>query len=402
MSKHLGLIRKILTTQSDMIGHMRQRRRTSTLAVILAAALGATAALSACTSADDNAAAPADLRVHAVSDPVTEVTHEPLCPSGVPYLGRPSPLEPYWGLVMYVHGSRYEQQRAAEARAAEIENLIAACMAEQGWEYVPFPEGHLQFLPWAFDPNAEDIDWLPDDRDWVATYGFGTQHPFVFQLDTDPRGRPIEPNPNAEFLGTLSPAEREAWNRDMYGEWADIGDAPLDEYGEPTYEWVRASRLSLGCRAWAFQEAPDAPLTPQRLGEFQSLFDAYDDSRRAVWNSPEINELHLLWVECMADAGFPGFTRFFDAHQTAWTAMSDFRMSWDWDSYPEGVGPDDPLALELRDAEIELALASHDCNAQINLREIQERAHYHNRLQFRDDNHAALRALRLTIEQMTL
>jgi len=95
-----------------------------------------------------------------------------------------------------------------DQRFARVEELLAQCMKDVGFEYAPQPERHALILP-----AVES--WRPQDRDWVAQYGFGVLSGLV-----RPHGSEYEAyfsEQTLEYLNQLSESENQAWYRAYYG-----------------------------------------------------------------------------------------------------------------------------------------------------------------------------------------
>lgn len=279
------------------------------------AALGVGVALAACTAAEP-AAAPD-------TDPATG--------------HRAMPLDEYlpaiWGLGI----SQEERLLDFEERLRREGQLTAECMAEQGFEFV------------AMDPREITRGLVggerwPDDREWVAEWGFG----LVREPRPDLPPEALEParNPNHDRVAGYSAAQREAW----FG--ALLGDAP--SYAD----WERE-----GCTGWARHQA-EQELNPLARPEFTRLAEAIEDFR-ARWYTEaatvHLADLHHDWAACMTLAGHPGLRTQGDAREEIWTRLTsieDAGFQGDRDTHP-------PL-VELFEDEVALALADLDCRVDVN------------------------------------
>jgi hypothetical protein len=182
-----------------------------------------------------------------------------------------TPLAHYWG---YGELSEAEVVEWWLVEQREIEDLVAPCMAEQGFEYIP----------WVYPPRLSvgtAPDLTPDE--YRAKFGYG--------ISTDPVGptgvaRAAEPiNPNRIISEAMSPAEFQAYQWALHGDSSTISeDTPLQDRG---------------CGGKAEQTV--------RGVEF-ALYDELGDERRAlrerIENNPRVVQATLEWSRCMTQAGF--------------------------------------------------------------------------------------------------
>ena len=76
-----------------------------------------------------------------------------------------SPLNKYMSAMWGGDLSEKEQQARFDKENKQREELIAECMAEEGFEYIPVVQnGGMVF---------SGDEWDPEDREWVAQYGYG-------------------------------------------------------------------------------------------------------------------------------------------------------------------------------------------------------------------------------------
>ena len=238
-----------------------------------------------------------------------------------------SPLERIAEELFGIGASPEDQEAYLAERHLRTEELIAACMREQGFDYTP---AVLQVvLP---DP----ADSRPDDREWVAQYGYGlTEAPG----DGAP---PTGGDPVAEHLETLSPAERAAYEEALWGRTLSGGAEPS------TWELD-------GCAGDAQREIEQSSVfglwEAEEVASLLEAIAAFEDTLRS---EPRIREIESAWAACMGDAGFPGLEAQADAQQQVAAELERLRS--------EGAAAA-PLR-ELGDREVRIALADLDCRAQ--------------------------------------
>ncbi len=172
-----------------------------------------------------------------------------------------------------------------------VEEYLAACMAEQGFEYRPTAAPPRYTLP---DPLTPE---------YAAEFGYGDSTeaygpdvpPMRFSLDLG--------DPAAEFNQSyaygLAPEGFEQYMEAMHGRdplpGEDFRDIPADE---------------AGCRSGAYADVwPESQLPVQ----FRPLEEALREELWWVDEDPRVVATHPAWADCMADAGYPGLIDVMDA-----------------------------------------------------------------------------------------
>lgn len=227
----------------------------------------------------------------------------------------------------------------AAAAAVRQEELVAACMAEQGFEYVPDTSGY-QFV------DAAEIDPPPGSRDFAEQFGYG----FAAAPD-EMRATSSGAGPNEAVIAAMSPEEYGAYSRALWGD--DVvdassgGDVELGGCTREARDQVWGDRETDHVRAALEDEIAriDAEVAP---------------------TDPLVMAATAEWSECMADAGHPGYAAPPDAEQAAWDAWIAFNDGIAADPTlglvdPDGGGPVGERALAAHEAS--LATADWDCRA---------------------------------------
>lgn len=289
-----------------------------------------------------------------------------------------TPLTPYMNAVYGGDLSEEEQQATFDEQNSKREELTAACMTDEGFEYIP----NTASSSIAFSSGDE---WKPDDREWVSQYGYG-------MVNYPGRDEPVDPeqqteDPNADYVASLSESEQVAFYEALYGPGPSEED--LAEDGSYEYDWTQA-----GCSGMAQNEVQDAD--PLATEEFAALSESINDFYNTSQDGPEFTELNAAWAACMDEAGQPGFTAQIDAQQSIndeYNAM--------WENVTEGPGPtpDSPEMVELADQEIELALVDLDCREKVDFADKRDAAQFAAEEKFVADHKAELDALKAAAEQ---
>lgn len=294
-----------------------------------------------------------------------------------------SPLDEYLAAA-YDSGLTLEEQEKKEAELwAKFGEVVAQCMRDEGFEY---------YLEEPEIPTADvEIDWRPNDRDWVKKYGYGV-------VDSpDVEGDAVEtsePDPNFTYRDSLPESAQTAYDLALSGP-----DNPVDENGEPIldYDWQQA-----GCNGFADHEVYGA-------GEpdpYADLLVRIDEMKRG-WETgrPEMAELNAEWSACMSEADEPGFGIPFDARLSISDAVPDGKSD-------SGEAPteEETAAAEsawmnsqereaLLEREIELALTDLDCREKTEYADKSKELQYAAERKFIEDNKAELDAFKLAAEQ---
>jgi hypothetical protein len=235
----------------------------------------------------------------------------------------------------------------------DIEEVVASCMAEQGFEYVP------DVLSWTAEGSAagpelvdlsgggEGSDLPPDEFARRFGYGFSTSPPGADTGDEDP---------NADLVSAMGVAERVAYHRALMGD-----EQTLDDQGYPAgSEFVTTDD---SCSGRAYSAAPsDAEVDARerrvaRVQEaYRSLVDRISDLRTRELEEPRVLAADRAYSGCLAAEGFPGMTGL-EAPRTRALELARDLLGQDLDRTDV-----DPAALEeLRSTEIRLAVAELTC-----------------------------------------
>lgn len=183
------------------------------------------------------------------------------------------------------------QWRDEEARRQE---LIRACMAEEGFDYTPVkqPEGNFQ-------------TWTPEDEEeMVRTQGFGitTWYGNEDQFEGD-----FEEwvDPNQEMIDAMSETEREAYYEALWGSEEEQMEGATTEVDPETgeeYQVFEGDFFGAGCEGEASEEIYGDQSGGQDLWE--ELGPEMEAMYERVQADPRIVELDEEWSKCMADAGY--------------------------------------------------------------------------------------------------
>ncbi len=174
-------------------------------------------------------------------------------------------------------------QAQAEQEQRKIEELVAACMANEGFEYIPV------------DHSMGGFEFAFDEEEFVREQGFGITTWYgneeqFFQRDEE------FVDPNQDIVEAMSDSERDAYYEALHGP-PDQGEPQIDpETGEEYYEW---EGFGEGC----FGRAEE-----QVYGVQQEMWTELGPLMEEMWEriqaDPRVLEANADWSACMADRGF--------------------------------------------------------------------------------------------------
>ena len=258
-----------------------------------------------------------------------------------------------------------EQQARLEAE----EEIVAACMRDQGFTYTP--------VDWSY--FAEEGPYTPaperavteEDLAFAAEFGYGVST----QSELAPAAGSQPQNPNDAYVAAMSPQEAEAYYDAIYG--PGQGQAYID--GLEPYDWTK-----YGCMGLAGHESGRDVLVAFDDTPFEQVRADIDALWVTIDQDPRIMAANQEWAQCMESAGYPGFdtaasaqTSFFDEEMrildaTHGAAQYDLSTD-DYLTSPEYLAAEQ-AAAEMRAALVEretaTAVADVQCQADVDYRRI--------------------------------
>lgn len=217
----------------------------------------------------------------------------------------------------------YGSDNAEEAQAqyqdeeARRQELIRACMAEEGFDYTPVlpPEESFQ----VFGPENEE--------ERVKTQGFGittwygNEEMFGGDIDWE--------DPNQEMVEAMSESEQQAFYEALYGTEEEQMEGATTEVDPETGEEITMMEgFGVGCEGEASEEIwGDQSQTQDLWQELEPEMTAMYERIEADQRVADLNE---GWSACMADAGHEYESR----NRMYETVFEDFQRRFD-----EIVGP---------------------------------------------------------------
>lgn len=230
---------------------------------------------------------------------------------------------------------------APTSDVARMEQLVAECMADAGFTYVP--------TTGAATAGALDS---PSGR----TDGYG--------ITSGAWPGPPDADPNAAAVAALAPTEQQVYWTTLEGDAVQVVEEVGGD-GAWQYDWQRA-----GCRGRAQHQVYG---DPAQLDDAAALQAELAEARLAAAADARVAELDAAWAACMTTAGHPGLA-------TADAAEAGVREAWDalwaqtWADLPADPSASDvaaaeaaaaPAVAELAAAEVALAAADRACRDQV-------------------------------------
>ncbi|MEJ5914295.1 hypothetical protein [Pseudokineococcus sp. 1T1Z-3] len=239
-----------------------------------------------------------------------------------------------------------------EAQQREVEELTAACMQEQGFDYVPMDVSG-SYTEVVVPDGEEEIDW--DSEEYAATEGYG-----ISTWDDEESSPEVEEgqeweDPNQAYLDSMSESEQEAFYEALHGPAVEYDEEDPD--AEMDWDWTTA-----GCSGEAQHEVDGGVGDPFSDPAFASLEEEMDALWESMTTNADVLALDAEWSECMADAGFPGYSSQTDPQEEIDEEMQALYETTseetDWQV--------DPAALEeLQEREIDTAVADFRCAEEV-------------------------------------
>ncbi|MFT3944932.1 MAG: hypothetical protein QM705_14070 [Ancrocorticia sp.] len=305
--------------------------------------------------------------------------------SGSEDKGKDSSEENYGPLGDYLMAMDMGQELTQEdydQQDIKREELIAECMAKEGFEYKPDTNNGGTVV------NSDDYDgpeW--GSLEFAQQYGYG----FFNSPWQENAGEPQEyVDPNQDYIDGLSESEQQAYYETLHGpqpteeEMKAMEENP--EEGGYEYDWSKA-----GCYGAAQHEVDtETGGNPWEDPEFKDLFDAMNAFYMEAELDPEIQALDKEWASCMADAGYPDVTSKNRAFEVMMDEQNELYSGGEDGEYVE---PDQKKLDEVKKKEIDMAVADWKCGDAMDYQDKYEKIDFRNQQKFLDDHKDQLDAL---------
>ena len=277
------------------------------------------------------------------------------------------PLEEYFSAM-----TEGLEDQDYEAMSAQAEEITAACMREQGFDYTPQDTSQ-------YSEAVETVDEGPawDSLEFAKENGYGmTVPPEV--VEEAPEEEYVDAN--ADYVASMSESEQQAYYEALYGVPPEFDES--DPEAAPEYDWTTA-----GCSGRAQHEVFEEG-QPFDDPQFASLQEEMSALYEQAASDSKIAELNAEWPSCMADAGFDGFA----SPEEAQTSISN-QLNAIYEDSGETGEPDQGAMDELREVEIDTAVADRTCQEDLGYTEAVQEVQFAREQHFIDSHQAELDAM---------
>jgi len=278
------------------------------------------------------------------------------------------PLEEYFSAMTEDMGNQ-----DFEAMSAEVEEITATCMREEGFDYTPQDTS-------SYSEVVEEAEDGPayDSIEYARENGYGMTTPAAEAVDEAPAEEFVDAN--ADYVASMSESEQQAYYEALYGVQPEV-DAS-DPEAEYEYDWQTA-----GCSGRASHEVYEEG-QPFSDPEFASLQEEMNDLYEDMASDPKIAELNSTWAACMADAGYEGMTSVDEASM----GISE-ELNAIYENGGEMGEPDEAAMAELHEKEIDTAVADRTCQDEVGYTKALQEVQFSLEQDFIDAHEAELEAM---------
>lgn len=209
------------------------------------------------------------------------------------------------------------------------QEVIAACMSKDGWEYIPVKY-----------PDMGSSGEYSDEDEVARIKREGLGMTYYLLNDTSGDVATDDPwanfvDPNEDYQATLSDAEREAYQASLSGTPEEQEAAMITETDPETGEESQYMIGNLGCQGEADEavNGGDPTNSPKFWDAMQGY---YEDLQQRVESDPRVVKLNDAWSSCMNKSGFDYATQqdFWEKGQTDLQARADDVMGPDFNQDP--------------------------------------------------------------------
>jgi hypothetical protein len=245
-----------------------------------------------------------------------------------------TPFSPYWDAMYGVYDARDEIEKREK-----VEELVAACMAAEGFDYTPINQTPADSI------SSYEEGWGTEN--WVAEHGYGAYPTEEETAAID--AQVLAEDPNQEYVAGLSENEQAAYYTALQSPSPDRESVAAMKDGDaPAYDWESA-----GCQGAAQHEVMgDDPTQSERYAPLVAAMNALDQDQLT---DPAMAPIDAEWSACMDDAGYGGLATRQSAVDAVFAQATEY---WDAGATDE---PTDDLRAGWRAYEIEVAVADFRC-----------------------------------------
>ncbi|RYV52942.1 hypothetical protein [Pengzhenrongella frigida] len=305
------------------------------------------------------------------------------------------PLDEYFQKMYGGGGEAADDEKMmadSNAQMVKVEELAAACMAEEGFEYLPID--YSASMTQGMSSDELDVEW--GTKEFAEQYGYGaTTDPGGYQaasMEANADGTDEMVDPNQEAVEAMSETERTAFYAALYGEQTMDPEADPEEMQE--YNWETA-----GCQGKAQHEVYEGGLEADAFAGLQEDITAMYD---AVQADPRLADVNAEWASCMADAGFDGLAAVGDGETSIYDEVNVLQEGLYADVDPAVEMTEELNAqmqtdlqdkmAEITPREIKTAVADFGCREDVDFDDVNQKISFELQQEFVDAHKADLDA----------
>lgn len=299
-------------------------------------------------------------------------------------------------------GEEWTQEKYDEQNK-QTEELVAVCMQNEGFEYIPDLQSGGVFM-------TEDEDgpqWGTEEFAKEFGYGMSTD-PWAGQ-DTESREGGEYVDPNQEYVDSLSESEQQAYYETLHGVGMTEEEMVEAEEngGSWEYDWTTAG--CYGAAQHEVEQEQQGAMAAYEDPEFADLFEAIDTMYAEVWGeagptNDELVQLDAQWADCMADKGYE-YTSPTDANQQLNDELNEiYNLGYpdeseeNWEEPSEGEWATiqaniDAEIKKFQPYEIEVATADFACKKKLDYDTVSQKVMFDLEQKFVDSHKSELDAL---------
>ena len=285
-------------------------------------------------------------------------------------------------------GGASEQAASEDAEKADatwtlkVEEAVARCMAQKGFDYIPYTGIATVVHVLDYDQDATPLENAQRNGYWITSGDLFVQQGAAEEIV----------NPNTELTASMSEAELAAYTEALVGELASDGSPRLGT----EHSWQDA-----GCRGAAQHEMDvadsdqESELAVYQDPQWAHLWPLMGAMYNEVEKDPRIVDLRTRWSACMGRAGFT-----FDSSDEARASIQE-QVDVFWinnGGNPDYAGPSQEELAPIATLEIEIAVADVTCADEIGQAQALLRIEYEYEQAFVEAHSSELEALAAALD----
>lgn len=285
-------------------------------------------------------------------------------------------------------GEEYTQEKF-DKQQLEVEELVAACMTKEGFEYTPNPANGGMAM--ATEGEADGPEW--GSEEFAKQYGYGIidwpgREAMEAQTDDEEYV-----DLNADYVMSLSESEQNAYYEALHGPQPTEEEMlEMEENESYEYNWETA-----GCYGAAQHEVQEDFSGYQAASEdpqYADLFTAMNEVWNVIYDEEnpheDVSKLNREWSDCMAEANLSEFSTPNAATQILYDEYEALQNPGGNDEYVE---PSKADQKKFQEREIEVAVADAACKKKLSYDDQVTKLQFDIEQKFVDEHKAELDAM---------